>query len=52
MAKASVTIEIKTFKLELFINLIKLVGYVNVDKANKMIEYLYNNVDKFYTVKM
>lgn len=51
MAKASVTIKLKTFKLELFINLIKLVGYVNVNRANKMLEWLSDNIDKFYTIK-
>lgn len=47
-----VTIKIKDFKLKSFIKLAKLIAYISVDKSEKMIDWMFDNIDKFYAVKM
>lgn len=52
MGEIIVTIKLKRMKFRTYINLMKLISFVSIGMAYKMLDLLKINLDKFYTAEM
>ena len=52
MARSHATVKFKDFRLKSYIKMMKLVSYVSLRHTQRMYDWLHENIDKFYTIKM
>lgn len=52
MAKVHGILKMKDFKLNTYINLMMVASLVSAKLYYKMYDWLFDNIDKFYTIKM
>ena len=48
----TITLIIKGFKLKMFLKLVRIVGFFSLKSAQKLLDWMFINLDKFYTIEM
>ena len=52
MAKLHATVKFKDFRLKSYIKMMRLVSYISLIHTQRMYDWLFENIDKFYTIEM
>ena len=48
----TITLIIKGFKLKMFLKLVRIVGFFSLKSAQKLLDWMFINLDRFYTIEM